>query len=62
MAAERIFADHRLHALHQTIETAPHVCSLRRQPDPRAWRTIQRLQTRQTDHDSNARTDNNRHR
>jgi hypothetical protein len=62
MAAQRIFANHRLHALRQTIEAAPHVGRFRSQPDPRPRCTVQQLETRQADQDSISRTDNNRRR
>jgi hypothetical protein len=60
MTTERIFADYRLHAFGESIETTPHVGRFRRQPDPRPWRAIQHLQTRQADHASISRTDSRR--
>jgi len=44
MTAERIFSDHRSHALGQAIESAAHVGSFGRQPDSRALRHVQRPQ------------------
>jgi hypothetical protein len=46
MTAERVRADHRLYALGQPIEAAPHVGRFSCQPDPWTRRAIQRLQTR----------------
>jgi hypothetical protein len=50
------FADHRLDALGQPIEAAPHVGRFRCKPDPWTRRAIQRMQTRQTDHDAISKT------
>src|SRR5579885_476548 len=59
MPAQRIFANHRLHPLGQTVKPAAHVRRFHRQPDAHRLRPIERPQTRKPDHPAASATANN---
>src|ERR1700739_4933614 len=59
VTAERILADDGSDTLRQSVKAAAHVSRFAGKPDPHSLRTVQRLQTRQSDHASLSSTRNN---